>query len=151
MSDQLKATTCLFICGENLDIGMITESLNLSPKVARLYGVEKFDPILPSILDGATRNFDPKLSKGYWRLGLTSTQSKFDITKQLEFWTEKLYPVYPSFQKFKDLGYWSILDCQIASTDSMLPSIQFRLTKEIQLKLSRLCIDIDFTIYRPTS
>jgi hypothetical protein len=141
------------ICGDNLDANLITEKLKLSPNTMRRYSVlrPKDEVMFPSIIDGARRDFDPRLSLGFWRLGLTSKQHKFDLVKQLEFWIENLYPVRSAFQEFNDLGYWSVIDCQIASTDRQLPSIQFRLTKEMQLKLSKLCLDLDFTIYRPTS
>jgi Domain of unknown function (DUF4279) len=143
--------TCLMICGENLDFNDISHKLNLSPKMARLYSKLVTTPILPSIANGADRDYDSRFSKGYWRLMLTSKQSEFNLVQQLEFWIEKLYPVRSSFEQFKDLGYWSVIDCQIASRNPQLPSIQFQLPKELQLKLCQISIDIDFTVYRPVT
>ncbi len=145
MVSVLNTTTCLLICGDPLDFSLITEKLKLSPTNV----THKGELILPSIMDGAARNYDYRLGFDCWKVGLTSKQSRFDIDKQLEFWIEKLYPVRSAFQEFNRLGYWSVIDCQIASYEPQLPSIQFRLTKETQLKLSKICIDIDFTISRP--
>jgi len=146
MLSSLNTTTCLLICGDNLDAKLITERLKISPTTV----TRKGETILPSITDGAPRAYDTRLGLDCWKLGLTSKQHRFDIVKQLEFWIEKLYPVRSAFQEFKSLGYWSVIDCQISSTERQLLSIQFRLTKEMQLKLSMLYLDIDFTIYRPT-
>jgi hypothetical protein len=77
---------------------------------------------------------------------LSGNQYKFDLVKQLEFWMQMLYPVRSAFKEFRDLGYWSVIDCQITSTDRQSPSLQFRLTKEMQLKLSELFLDLDFTL-----
>jgi hypothetical protein len=145
----ISVNTCLMICGENLDFNDISCKLNLSPKTAKLYSKLVTTPILLSVANGADRDYDSRLSKGYWRLMLTSKQSKFNLVQQLEFWIEKLYPVRSSFEDFRDLGYWSVIDCQIASRNPQLPSIQFQLTKELQLKLCQISIDIDFTVYRP--
>ncbi|MCC5640839.1 DUF4279 domain-containing protein [Nostoc sp. CHAB 5844] len=145
MSNSLNTTTCLLICAENLDTNLITEKLKLSPTAVTL----KEQVILPSLVNGALRAYDSRLGLDCWKRSLTGKQYKFDIVKQLEFWIENLYPARSAFQEFKNLGYWSVIDCQISSTDSQLPSIQFRLTKEMQLKLSMICVDLDFTIYRP--
>lgn len=142
---SLNTTTCLLICGENINANLITERLKLSPTTVTRQG----EVTLPLLTDGASRAYDTRLGLDCWKRGLTSKQHRFDIVKQLEFWIENLYPVRSAFQEFKDLGYWSVIDCQISSTERQLPSIQFRLTKEMQLKLSKLCLDIDFTIYRP--
>lgn len=145
MCNSLNTTTCLLICGDNLDPNLITEKLKLSPTAV----TRKDQVILPSPIYGALRTYDTRLGLDCWKRGLTTKQHKFDIVKQLEFWIENLYPVRSAFQEFKNLGYWSVIDCQISSTDSQLPSIQFRLNKEMQLKLSMICVDLDFTIYRP--
>jgi hypothetical protein len=147
----ISVNTCLMICGENLDSNDISHQLNLSPKIARLYSKLVTTQVLPSIADGASRDYDSRLSNGYWVLSLTSKQSKFNLVQQLEFWIEKLYPVRSSFENFKDLGYWSVIDCQIASRNSQIPSIQFQLPRELRLKLCKINVDIDFTVYRPTT
>lgn len=143
--------TRLMICGENLDSNDISHKLNLSHNTARLHSGLVKNPILPSIANGADRDYDSRFSSGYWILSLTNKQSKLNLAQQLEFWIEKLYPVRSSFENFKDLGYWSVIDCQIASRNPQLPSIQFQLPKELQLKLCQISIDIDFTVYRPVT
>lgn len=145
MVSSLNTTTCLLICGESLNFNFITETLNFLPTSV----TRKGEVILPSIREGGARDYDSRLGLDCWKLGLTSKQSRFDIGKQLDFWIEKLYPVRSAFQDFNKLGYWSVIDCQIGSYERQLPSIQFRLTKETQLKLAKICIDIDFTISRP--
>lgn len=103
-------------------------------------------------LDETTnRDFDARMYLDRWCKGLTMNQSRWSLEKQLEFWVSRLFPVRSEFQEFKQLGYWSVIDCQISARNQQLPSIQFRLTQELQIKLSKLCIDLDFTIYRPTS
>jgi hypothetical protein len=143
----LSINTRLMICGENLDSDAIAKKLNLSPKIARLYSRLVQYGVGSSIVDGASRNYDSRLDKGYWTLLLTNKQYKFDLSQQLEFWIEKLYPVRSSFEEFKELGYWCVIDCQVASGDPQLPSSQFRFPGELHLKLSKLFIDIDFTIF----
>ena len=144
MSDLLNSTTCLLICGECIDIDLINSKLGLLPTSI----TRKGDIVLPSVNQGASRNYDSRLKLDCWKKGLTSKQHKFDIVKQLEFWLEDLYQFRSSFHDFQRLGYWSVLDCQIASMDSRLPSIQFRLSKELQSKLAQLHLDLEFTIYR---
>lgn len=144
---SLNTTTCLLICGENIDAHLISERLKLSSTTV----TRKGEVILPSVADSSSRTYDSRLGLDCWKRGLTSKQHRFDIVKQLEFWIENLYPVRSAFQDFQKLGYWSVIDCQISSNDQKIPSIQFRLAQEMQLKLSKLCLDIDFTIYRPTA
>lgn len=146
MSDLLSSTTCLLICGESIDIELINRKLGFLPTSVTRQG----DMVLPSVSEGASRNYDSRLKLDCWKKGLTSKQYKFDIVKQLEFWLEDLYQVRSSFRDFHKLGYWSVLDCQIASMDPQLPSIQFRLSKELQSKLAQLHVDLEFTIYRPS-
>jgi hypothetical protein len=145
MSSSLNTTTCLLICGKNLNAELIFARFVQRPISITRQG----EVILPNINHGALRNYDSRLGLDCCKYGLTSKQYKYDIVKQLEFWIEKLYPFRSSFKEFKELGYWSMIDCQISSLDQALPSIQFRLTSEMQLKLSVLSVDIDFTIYRP--
>jgi hypothetical protein len=147
VSSSLNTTTILLICGKNLNTELIAERFKQHPISITREG----EVVLPNIKDGSLRAYDPRLGLDCCKYRLTSKQYKFDIVKQLEFWVEKLYPVRSSLQEFKDLGYWSVIDCQISSSDLQLPSIQFRLTKEMQLKFSMISIDIDFTVYRPTN
>jgi len=153
VSKNHAVSTILWICGENLQVDIINEKLGFSDSIVTLKGQRPMS--LPAQgdrpVDGEQRLFDSRLDLDLWSRSLTSKQSRWNVERQLEFWIQSLYPVRSAFQEFKDMGYWSVIDCQIASTDRQLPSIQFRLTKEMQLKLSKLCLDLDFTIYRPTS
>jgi hypothetical protein len=142
---NVNTTTCLMICGRNLDVTLISDRLNLKPTTV----TRQEEVVLPTVAEGASRSYDYRMSLDSWKRGLTTKQHRFDIVKQLEFWVEILSPVRNSFQEFKDLGYWSVIDCQMASIDREAPSIQFRLSPVLQVQISRLEIDIDFTIYRP--
>ncbi len=149
MHKVIYVTTCLLICGENIDTDLINEKLRFPPTRIRIK--RKGEESLPSIENGASRNYDIRLSLDNWRGSLTNKQHKFDLVKQLEFWIEKLDPVRSAFIEFKELDYWCVIDCQLASTDTSLPSIQFRLTNEMLSKLSKLNLDLDFTVNRSTA
>jgi Domain of unknown function (DUF4279) len=136
-------TTILLIFGENLDADLISKKLGFSSSTFRRKG----EVTVPLPTDGATRIYDNRFNLDCWRRTLTKNQRIQDLEKQLEFWIQLLYPVRLAFHEFNNLGYWSVIDCQIASSDLQIPSVQFRLTKEIQLKLSQLGLDLDFTIY----
>jgi hypothetical protein len=143
----MMVSTNLLICGKNIDDNLITQSLKLKPVNVTREGELK----LPSLVDGAARNYDSRLGLDCWKCVLTSKQYRFELTKQLEFWIEKLYSNRSSFKEFNDLGYWSVIDCQLTTEESQLPSIQFRLTKELNLKFAEIGVDIDFTVYRSLS
>lgn len=136
-------TTILLIFGENLDAELISQELGFSSSTFRRKG----EVTVPLPEDGATRIYDSRFNLDCWSRTLTKNQRILDLEKQLEFWIQLLYPVRLAFREFNSLGYWSVIDCQIASSNLQIPSIQFRLTKEMQLKLSQLELDLDFTIY----
>ncbi len=146
MSDIIFAThvtTILLICGENLDVDLINQKLGFSPTTLRRKG----EVTIPLPVDGAARLYDNRFKLDCWSRTLTKNQTTKDLEEQLEFWVQLLYPVRLTFQEFNELGYWSVIDCQIASSDLQFPSVQFRLTKELQLKLLQLGLDLDFIIY----
>jgi len=152
MSDptsQHHVAALLWICGENLDEDLIRQKLGyLNQSLVRDASVlRKGEWNVVS----DHRVFDRRIYLDRWCQSLTTNQSKWNLEKQLEFWVEKLYPVRSAFQEFKQLGYWSVIDCQLAAKSQELPSIQFRLTQELQLKLFKIGVDLDFTIYRPTN
>ncbi|MBW4422521.1 MAG: DUF4279 domain-containing protein [Myxacorys californica WJT36-NPBG1] len=136
-------TTILLICGENIDANLISQKLGFSSSTFSRKG----EVIVPLPEDGATRSYDNRFNLDCWRRTLTKNQGTEDLKEQLELWIQLLYPVRLAFREFNSLGYWSVIDCQIASSNLQIPSIQFRLTKEMQLKLSQLDLDLDFTIY----
>jgi hypothetical protein len=145
MSEPLNTTTCLLVCGDDLQTDLITEKLRLSPTAI----TRKGQSLLPSLEQGAARSYDPRLGLDCWKRGLTGKQHKLDLTHQLEFWINSLYPVRSAFLEFAALGYWSVIDCQVSSNDAQLPSIQFRLDRKMKSKLATLELDLDFTVYRP--
>jgi hypothetical protein len=151
MSDprsQHHVAALLWICGENLDENLINQKLcSLNPSIRKASVLRKGEWNVVS----SQRVFDRRIYLDRWCQSLTTNQSKWNLEKQLEFWVEKLYPVRSAFQEFKQLGYWSVIDCQLATKSQELPSIQFRLTQELQLKLFKIGVDLDFTIYRPTN
>jgi hypothetical protein len=147
-SSQHYVAALLWICGENLDEDLINQKLcSLNPSSIPKAVLRKGEwNVVPD-----DRVFDRRIYLDRWTKSLTTNQSKWNLEKQLEFWVEKLYPVRSAFQEFKQLGYWSVIDCQLAAKSQELPSIQFRLTQELQLKLFKIGVDLDFTIYRPTN
>lgn len=148
---QCYVTTLLWVCGEDLNVDLINQRLGSadSSTVQKPTIVRKGEwSIQPD--ESTNRTFDSRTYLDRWCKGLTQKQAKWSLEKQLEFWITKLYPVRTAFQEFKQLGYWSVIDCQLTAKQPDLPSIQFRLTQELQLKISKLCIDLDFTVYRPT-
>lgn len=147
MLNSSSSTTYLLICGDNLAADVITHKLQLAPITV----TRKGELILPSLEDGAARAYDARFSLDCWKCGLTSKQYRLDLSKQLELWVEKLYPHRTSLKDIKDLGYWSVIDCQITRIDPQIPSFQFRLAQDLQLKLFKLGVDLDFTIYKQAS
>jgi hypothetical protein len=144
---NINTTTCLMICGTNLNAILISDMLGFKDTTITRQG----EIVLPTIVEGASRSYDHRMGLDCWKKGLTSKQHKFDIETQLGFWVELLYPVRDVFQEFKALEYWSVIDCQIASIDLKLPSVQFRLPQTLRFQLSQIELDIDFTIYRPVT
>lgn len=136
-------TTILFVCGGNLDFDLISQELKFSSAT-----VIRKDEVTASCLTNDITNDSPRrLNLDRWSRTLTDEQLKWNVEKQLECWTQILHPFHKAFQAFKDKGYWISIDCQVTSKDSQAPLIQFQLTKEIQLKLSQLGLDVTFTIY----
>jgi hypothetical protein len=148
-SSQHHVAALLWICSENLDEDLIRQKLGyLNQSLVRdALVLRKGEWNVVS----DKRVFDRRIYLDRWCQSLTTNQSQGNLEKQLEFWVEKLYPVRSAFQEFKQLGYWSVIDCQLAAKSQELPSIQFRLTQELQLKLFKIGVDLDFTIYRPTN
>lgn len=140
---EYHVTTILLICGENLDADLISQKMGFSSTTFRRKG----EVTIPASEDGATRLYDSRFNLDCWSRTLTKNQRIQHLEKQLEFWIQLLYPIRLAFREFNSLGYWSVIDCQIASSNLQIPSIQFRLPKEMQLKLSQLELDLDFTIY----
>jgi hypothetical protein len=146
------ATTILSICGEDLDMDLINQrlgakdpSLVKNPATLRKgeWSIKPGDPV--------NRTFDERSYLDRWNKGLTRKQSQWKLEEQLHFWITRLFPIRSAFQEFQKLGYWSVIDCQFAARDRTLPSIQFRLSQDALNKLSKIAIDLDFTIYRPTT
>lgn len=147
MSDHIlqhHVATNLWICGEDLDINLINEKLGFSATTIVRQGEWR-----ETSLEAAKRTYDSRIFLDRWCRSLSGKQSTWNLEKQLEFWLQQLYPVRSAFQEFRALGYWSVIDCQLAALNDKAPSIQFRLTQETQLKLAKLNIDLDFTIYTP--
>ncbi|MCY6493938.1 DUF4279 domain-containing protein [Leptolyngbya sp. GGD] len=141
-----RATTILFICGQNIDIDFVNQSLNLLPEVVKRQG----EAVMPSLTNGGQRDFDSRMNWDRWSRSLTSKQLNQSLHQQLKFWLQTLSPARSAFQEFERRDYWSVLDCQLVPTKPYLPSIQFRLSKEVQAKFTKLGIDVDFTIYLPS-
>jgi hypothetical protein len=135
-SSQHHVAALLWICSENLDEDLIRQKLGyLNQSLVRdALVLRKGEWNVVS----DKRVFDRRIYLDRWCQSLTTNQSKGNLEKQLEFWVEKLYPVRSAFQEFKQLGYWSVIDCQLAAKSQELPSIQFRLTQELQLKLFKI-------------
>ena len=144
-------STLLWICGDGLNVDLINQKLGaVDPSIFQKPTIVRKGEWSIQPDEKTNRIFDSRIYLDRWCKGLTQNQSKWSLEKQLEFWLTKLYPVRAAFQEFKQLGYWSVIDCQLTAKNQELPSIQFRLTQELQLKFSKLSIDLDFTIYRPT-
>lgn len=149
---QYYASTLLWICGDDLNVNLINEKLGaVDPSIVQKPTIVRKGEWSIQPDEKTNRSFDSRTYLDRWCKGLTQNQAKWTLEKQLEFWITKLYPVRAAFQEFKQLGYWNVIDCQLTAKERDLPSIQFRLTQELQLKFSKLSIDLDFTIYRPIS
>jgi hypothetical protein len=147
-----SVATILSICGENLEMDLINQRLGVkepslvkNPSTWRKgeWSIKPGDPV--------NRTFDERMYLDKWCKGLSPKQSKWKLEEQLHFWITRLFPIRSAFEEFKKLGYWSVIDCQLTARDRTLPSIQFRLSQDALAKLSKIAIDLDFTIYRPTS
>lgn len=144
MPNPLIVATYLIVCRKDIDADLITEKVKRVPVAVTLTG----EMVIPSIENGARRDFDPRHNLDHCTFSLSSKQYKFGVAEQMKFWLEILVPVKSGIQELQKLGYWIVIDCGISSINRQLPSIQFRLSKEIQIKLSNLNIDIDFTVFR---
>ena len=112
-SSQHHVAALLWICSENLDEDLIRQKLGyLNQSLVRdALVLRKGEWNVVS----DKRVFDRRIYLDRWCQSLTTNQSKGNLEKQLEFWVEKLYPVRSAFQEFKQLGYWSVIDCQLAA------------------------------------
>lgn len=132
----------LMICGESLDFDLITSRLRIKGASSWRSGEMQ----IPTVEQGATRQFDPRMFLDRWAKGLRGKACQQDLEQQIEVWVSQLYPVRSAFAEFKTLGYWSVLDCVGTAGNFHYGSVQYRLRAELLEKVTRLGIDIDFTV-----
>ena len=98
---------------------------------------------VPSVENGSSRWFDPRLSLDCWKRSLSGRQYERCLAEQLQFWYEKLSPAEPALRHFKTLGYWAVIDCQAWGP----PTLQFRIPSDVRTRLGRLALDLDFAVF----
>ena len=134
--------TILIICGEALDFDLITSRLGIKNAAT----VRQGEIPIPTIAEGQTRLFEPRMRLDNWKKGLRGKAHQQNLEQQLEIWVSQLYPVRSAFTEFKAMGYWSVLDCEIWPSRFHYGSVQYQIKAELLQKIARLGIDINFTL-----
>ncbi len=132
----------LIICGEALDFDLITSRLGIKNAAT----VRQGEIPIPTIAEGQTRLFDPRMRLDNWKKGLRGKSNQQSLEQQLEIWVSQLHPVRSAFAEFKALGYWSVLDCEIWPSRFHYGSVQYQIKAELLQKVARLGIDINLTV-----
>jgi len=142
ISLDYNCQTILIVCGEALDFELITSRLGIKNAAT----VRQGEIPIPTIAEGQTRLFDPRMRLDNWKKGLRGKAYRQNLEQQLEIWVSQLYPVRSAFTEFKAMGYWSVLDCEILPSRFHYGSVQYQIKTELLQKVARLGIDTNFTL-----
>jgi hypothetical protein len=126
-----------------MDFDLVTSRLGTKASAT----VRQGEIYIPTIAEGQTRLFDPRMSLDHWKKWLQGRKSRQQsLDQQLEIWVSQLYSARSAFAEFKALGYWSVLDCEIWPSRFHYGSVQYRVKAELLQKVARLGVDINLTV-----
>lgn len=144
MIDNVDWHTIFSICGKNLDTALIDSKLTIQYSSFSKAGEIE----IPTIECGAAREFDPRWALDRCSYTLTAKQLQKNLSDQLLFWCEKFQNSQSGLNYLtKNMNYWAVIDCQgFKMKDSHIPCLQYRIPVKAITCLSKLNVDIDFSI-----